>query len=145
MIPLGSCTMKLNAASEMLPITWPEFYRLHPFAPVDQTQGYQQIFRELETALAAHHRLRGGLAAAELRRAGRVRGPAWSSARITATAARRTATSCLIPASAHGTNPASAVMAGMRVVVVASTPKGNIDVDDLRSKAEAAQGAARGA
>ena len=73
MIPLGSCTMKLNAASEMLPITWPEFSKLHPFAPVEQTAGYQQIFRELEAALCDDHRLRRCVAAAQLRRAGRVR------------------------------------------------------------------------
>ena len=73
MIPLGSCTMKLNAASEMLPVTWPEFSAMHPFAPVDQAQGYPQIFSELEAALCRDHRLRRGVAAAELRRAGRVR------------------------------------------------------------------------
>ncbi len=73
MIPLGSCTMKLNAASEMLPITWPEFSKPHPFVPVEQVAGYQQIFAELENALSTDHRLRRGLAAAELRRAGRVR------------------------------------------------------------------------
>ena len=121
MIPLGSCTMKLNAASEMLPITWPEFSKLHPFVPVEQMAGYQQIFRELEAALARDHRLRGRVAAAQLRRAGRVR-RADGDPRLPPRPRRaRRATSCLIPASAHGTNPASAVMAGMRVVVVAST------------------------
>ena len=73
MIPLGSCTMKLNAASEMLPITWPEFGELHPFAPVEQAAGYQQIFAELEADALRDHRLRRRVAAAELRRAGRVR------------------------------------------------------------------------
>ena len=124
MIPLGSCTMKLNAASEMLPITWPEFSKPHPFVPVEQTAGYQQIFRELEAALVRDHRLRRGVAAAELRRAGRVR-RADGHPRLPSRSRRRRARDVvLIPASAHGTNPASAVMAGMRVVVVASTQDG---------------------
>jgi glycine dehydrogenase len=135
MIPLGSCTMKLNAASEMLPITWPEFGNLHPFAPVDQTTGYQQVFRELESMLATIT----GLAAVSLQPNSGAQGEyagllvirAYHRAR--GEAARDVV---LIPASAHGTNPASGVMAGLRVVVVASTAEGNIDVDDLRKKAE---------
>jgi glycine dehydrogenase len=136
MIPLGSCTMKLNAASEMLPITWPEFSRLHPFAPVDQAEGYQQIFRELEAMLCAIT----GFAAVSLQPNSGAQGEFAGLMVIRAyhrergDAARNVV---LIPASAHGTNPASAVMAGMRVVVVSSTNEGNIDVEDLRAKAEA--------
>jgi glycine dehydrogenase len=135
MIPLGSCTMKLNAASEMLPITWPEFSRLHPFAPVDQAAGYQQIFRELEVMLCEIT----GFAAVSLQPNSGAQGEFAGLMVIRAYHLGRGDTSrdvVLIPASAHGTNPASAVMAGMRVVVVASTSEGNIDVDDLRAKAE---------
>ena len=135
MIPLGSCTMKLNAASEMLPITWPEFSRLHPFAPVDQAQGYQQVFRELESMLATIT----GFAAVSLQPNSGAQGEYAGLLVIRAYHRDRGDTArdvVLIPASAHGTNPASAVMAGMRVVVVASTSEGNIDVDDLRRKAE---------
>src|SRR5207247_201754 len=137
MIPLGSCTMKLNAASEMLPITWPEFSWLHPYAPVDQTQGYMEIFRELESMLAAIT----GFAAVSLQPNSGAQGEFAGLMVIRAyhrSLGDRGETSrdvVLIPASAHGTNPASAVMAGMRVVVVASTAEGNIDVDDLRVKA----------
>ena len=135
MIPLGSCTMKLNAASEMLPITWPEFSELHPFAPVDQTEGYQQVFRELEAMLAAIT----GFAAVSLQPNSGAQGELAGLMVIRAYHRDRGETArdvVLIPASAHGTNPASAVMAGMRVVVVASTSEGNIDVDDLRRRAE---------
>jgi glycine dehydrogenase len=134
MIPLGSCTMKLNGTTEMQPVTWPGFADIHPFAPLDQAEGYLELIHELEAmlgemtgydavslqpnagsqgelagllAIRAYHRSRGD----ELRDA------------------------CLIPASAHGTNAASAVMAGMRVVVVACDDRGNVDVDDFRSKA----------
>jgi len=136
MIPLGSCTMKLNAASEMLPITWGEFNKLHPFAPIAQTQGYQEIFKELETALAAIT----GFSAVSLQPNSGAQGEYTGLMVIRAYHLDRGSAHrdvVLIPASAHGTNPASAVMAGMRVVVVASTPEGNIDVDDLRAKAEA--------
>ena len=135
MIPLGSCTMKLNAAAEMMPVSWPEFSRLHPFVPIEQAEGYQAIFRELEQALAtitgfhsvslqpnsgaqgeyaglmvirAYHRSRGDL--------------------------KRNVV--LIPQSAHGTNPASASLAGMVVVIVACDDRGNVRLDDLRQKAE---------
>ncbi len=134
MIPLGSCTMKLNAASEMLPITWPEFAKLHPFAPVEQTGGYQDIFRELESALGAIT----GFAAVSLQPNSGAQGEFTGLMVIRAyhlskgDGARDVV---LIPASAHGTNPASAIMAGMRVVVVASTSEGNIDVEDLSRKA----------
>ena len=134
MISLGSCTMKLSAASEMLPITWPEFSNLHPFAPVGQTEGYQQILRELEAALAEIT----GFAAISLQPNSGAQGEFAGLMVIRAYHAERGESRrdvVLIPASAHGTNPASAVMAGMRVVVVASTPEGNIDVDDLRAKA----------
>jgi len=136
MIPLGSCTMKLNAASEMLPITWPAFSRLHPFVPADQAEGYHQIARDLEQYLCAIT----GFAAASLQPNSGAQGEfaglmviqAWHRDR--GDAHRKVV---LIPASAHGTNPASAAMAGMRVVVVATDAHGNIDVDDLKKKAEA--------
>ena len=136
MIPLGSCTMKLNATAEMMPITWPGFAKIHPFAPVEQTQGYQQLFNELESALAEIT----GFAAVSLQPnagsqgeyAGLLAIDAYHSSR---NEAHRNV--CLIPQSAHGTNPASAVMAGMKVVVVKTDENGNIQVDDLRAKAEA--------
>jgi glycine dehydrogenase len=135
MIPLGSCTMKLNAAAEMLPVSWPEFSRLHPFAPADQAAGYAQIFAELETALCQAT----GFAAVSLQPNSGAQGElagllvirAWHQSR-----GEGHRTVVLIPSSAHGTNPASAVMAGLRVVVVATDPRGYVDVDDLRKKAE---------
>jgi glycine dehydrogenase len=135
MIPLGSCTMKLNAASEMLPITWPEFGTLHPFVPVDQAAGYLEVFGELETMLAAIT----GFAAVSLQPNSGAQGEFAGLMVIRAYHHDRGQGArdvVLIPASAHGTNPASAVMAGMRVVVVASTSEGNIDVEDLERKAE---------
>ncbi|MFB3112633.1 MAG: glycine dehydrogenase (aminomethyl-transferring), partial [Gemmatimonadales bacterium] len=137
MIPLGSCTMKLNATSEMIPVTWLEFAGLHPFAPADQAEGYRQLFEELESQLAEIT----GFAAVSLQPnagsqgefAGLLAIHAYHEARGDADR-----TTCLIPQSAHGTNPASAVMAGMRVVVVRTDAEGNIDLDDLRTKAEAA-------
>ncbi|HEX7941250.1 MAG TPA: aminomethyl-transferring glycine dehydrogenase, partial [Gemmatimonadaceae bacterium] len=134
MIPLGSCTMKLNAASEMLPITWPEFSKPHPFVPVEQVAGYHQVFAELETALATLT----GFAAVSLQPNSGAQGEFAGLMVIRAFHRDRGDTHrdvVLIPASAHGTNPASAAMAGMRVVVVASTKDGNIDVADLRAKA----------
>jgi glycine dehydrogenase len=134
MIPLGSCTMKLNAASEMLPITWPEFSDLHPFAPVEQTQGYQQIFRELEAMLCRVT----GFAAMSFQPNSGAQGEFTGLMVIRAYLRDRgeaVRDVVLIPASAHGTNPASATMAGLRVVVVASAPTGDIDVEDLRGKA----------
>ncbi|HUR35078.1 MAG TPA: aminomethyl-transferring glycine dehydrogenase [Vicinamibacterales bacterium] len=135
MIPLGSCTMKLNAASEMLPITWPEFSKPHPFVPVEQVAGYQQIFAELENALARIT----GFAAVSLQPNSGAQGEFAGLMVIRAYHLDRGDAHrdvVLIPASAHGTNPASAVMAGMRVVVIASTAEGNIDVADLIAKAE---------
>src|SRR5256886_5024404 len=118
----------------MLPITWPEFSRLHPFAPVEQAEGYLQVFRELEAMLCAMT----GLAAVSLQPNSGAQGEFAGLMVIRAyhnDRGERARDVVLIPASAHGTNPASAVMAGMRVVVVASTSAGNIDVDDLRAKA----------
>ncbi len=136
MIPLGSCTMKLNATAEMFPITWPEFARIHPFAPRTQAAGYARIFADLERWLAEIT----GFAAVSLQpnagSAGEYAGllsiRGWHRSR--GQESRRV---CLIPVSAHGTNPASAVMAGMRVVPVACDAMGNIDVADLRAKAAA--------
>jgi len=134
MIPLGSCTMKLNAASEMLPITWGEFNKLHPFAPVEQTGAYQQVFAELEAMLCEIT----GFAAVSLQPNSGAQGEFAGLMAIRQYHHDRGDAHrdlVLIPASAHGTNPASAVMVGMHVVVVASTREGNIDVDDLRAKA----------
>ncbi len=140
MIPLGSCTMKLNAASEMLPILWPEFSRMHPFAPASQTQGYQQLIADVEKGLCActgydavslqpnagsQGEYAGLLAIREYHRS---RGEGNRNV-------------CLIPASAHGTNPASAQMVGMRVVVVKCDDAGNVDLDDLDGKLTKHQGA----
>lgn len=138
MIPLGSCTMKLNATAEMLPVTWPEFGQLHPFVPVEQAQGYKIMFDQLEAMLAeitgfdcislqpnagSQGEYAGLLVIRELHQH---RGDHHRNI-------------CLIPDSAHGTNPASAVMAGMKVVVVGCDHQGNIDVEDLRQKAETHQ------
>jgi glycine dehydrogenase len=134
MIPLGSCTMKLNATCEMIPVTWPEFGALHPFAPVEQTQGYQTLFRQLEQWLAEIT----GFAAVSLQPNAGSQGEyagllAIRNYHRAQGQAHRTA--CLIPLSAHGTNPASAVMAGFHVVPVACDANGNIDAADLRAKA----------
>jgi glycine dehydrogenase len=136
MIPLGSCTMKLNATAEMMPITWPLFNKIHPFAPVDQTAGYAQLFRELEADLAEIT----GFTAVSLQPNAGSQGEYSGLLAIAAYHESRGEAHrkvCLIPQSAHGTNPASAVMAGMTVVVVKTDPSGNIDVADLREKAEA--------
>ncbi len=135
MIPLGSCTMKLNATAEMIPITWPGFADIHPFAPADQTRGYALLVERLSAWLAAAT----GLAAVSLQPnagsqgeyAGLLAIRAWQQAR--GEGARDV---CLIPASAHGTNPASAAMAGLRVVVVACDRNGNVDLADLMAKAD---------
>lgn len=135
MIPLGSCTMKLNAATELLPVSWPEFANLHPFAPLDQTKGYQQIFRELSVWLSEIT----GFADCSLQPNSGAQGE--YAGLLTIRAYHRSRGDhhrniALIPSSAHGTNPASAVMAGMEVVVVKCDDDGNIDIDDLREKAE---------
>ncbi len=134
MIPLGSCTMKLNATTEMIPVTWPEFGKLHPFAPRDQAKGYGEMFSRLEAALAEIT----GFAAVSLQPNAGSQGEfagllvirAWQQAR-----GQGHRDICLIPQSAHGTNPASAVMAGYTVVVVKTDARGNIDVADLRARA----------
>jgi glycine dehydrogenase len=135
MIPLGSCTMKLNATSEMIPVTWPEFGRIHPFAPADQTKGYAQLYKDLESWLASIT----GFAAVSLQPNAGSQGEYAGLLAIRAYHASRGEshrTICLIPDSAHGTNPASAVIAGMKVVPVACTQMGNIDIDDLRTRAQ---------
>jgi glycine dehydrogenase len=135
MIPLGSCTMKLNAAAEMLPVSWPEFARLHPFVPPEQAQGYQVIFRELGQWLSEIT----GFAAISFQPNAGSQGEYTGLLVIRKYHEERGSghrTVCLIPQSAHGTNPASAVMAGLEVVVVACDASGNIDVGDLRAKAE---------
>jgi glycine dehydrogenase len=134
MIPLGSCTMKLNATAEMYPITWTEFGRLHPFAPADQTEGYREMFAGLEAAL----REITGFAAISLQPNAGSQGEFAGLLTIRAYHASRgeeRRNVCLIPQSAHGTNPASAVMAGLRVVVVKTDADGHMDLDDLRAKA----------
>jgi glycine dehydrogenase len=134
MIPLGSCTMKLNAATELLPLTWPEFAGIHPFVPAEQAMGYFIIFRELEKALCTLT----GFASASLQPNSGAQGEFAGLLVIRAYhhdhgQPQRVVT--LIPSSAHGTNPASAVMAGMNVVVVGCDTEGNIDANDLRVKA----------
>jgi len=134
MIPLGSCTMKLNAATELLPVSWPEFADIHPFAPGNQTEGYQQIFRELEAWLSEIT----GFAACSLQPNSGAQGEYSGLLTIRAYHESRGDSHrniALIPSSAHGTNPASAVMAGMDVVVVQCDQQGNIDVADLEAKA----------
>ncbi len=135
MTPLGSCTMKLNAATEMIPVSWPEFAGLHPFAPPEQAAGYAQVFDELSDAL----RRMTGFAATSLMPNSGAQGELTGLLVIRAYQAskgegRRNV--ALIPSSAHGTNPASAVMAGLTVVVVKCDDLGNIEVADLRAKAE---------
>ncbi|MGB0910927.1 MAG: aminomethyl-transferring glycine dehydrogenase [Nitrospirales bacterium] len=135
MIPLGSCTMKLNATVEMIPVTWPEFGRLHPFAPQEQTSGYQKVFQQLEEWLAEI----SGFASVSLQPNAGSQGEYAGLMVIRAYHERRGNTQrniCLIPVSAHGTNPASAVIAGMKVVPVVCDQQGNIDIDDLKAKSE---------
>ena len=134
MIPLGSCTMKLNATAEMLPVTWPEFGRLHPFAPAEQTQGYLALFQQLESWLADIT----GFAAISLQPNAGSQGEYAGLMVIRAYLRHRGETQrdvCLIPVSAHGTNPASASMCGMTVVPVACDQRGNVDLTDLEAKA----------
>ena len=135
MIALGSCTMKLNAATELIPVTWPEFGQIHPFVPVDQVEGYQQIFAELEHYLCEAT----GFTACSLQPNSGAQGEYTGLMTIAAYHKDRGddhRNIALIPSSAHGTNPASAVMAGMKVVVVKCDGDGNIDVNDLMAKAE---------
>lgn len=135
MISLGSCTMKLNAAAEMLPLSWFKWGKIHPFAPLKQAQGYLTVLKELEDMLSEIT----GFAATSLQPNSGAQGEYAGLMVIKAYHESRGEghrNICLIPSSAHGTNPASAVMAGMQVVVTKSTDKGNIDVNDLREKAE---------
>jgi glycine dehydrogenase len=135
MIPLGSCTMKLNATAEMLLITLPEFGQLHPFVPLDQSLGYKELFRRLEEWLSKIT----GFPAVSLQPNSGAQGEYTGMLVIRAYHQARGETErniCLIPSSAHGTNPASAVLAGMEVIVVACDDNGNIDVEDMRAKAE---------
>ncbi len=135
MIPLGSCTMKLNAAVEMFPISWPEFGAIHPFVPADQAEGYKELINQLEKDLCE---ITGFAAISFMPNSG----ASGEYAGLSTIAAYHKSRGeghrniCLIPSSAHGTNPASSVMAGMKVVVTKCDENGNIDLDDLRAKAE---------
>ncbi|MEG1456159.1 MAG: glycine dehydrogenase (aminomethyl-transferring), partial [Comamonas sp.] len=134
MIPLGSCTMKLNATSEMIPITWPEFANMHPFAPADQLQGYALLDAQLREWLCQAT----GYAGISLQPNAGSQGEYAGLLAIKAYHASKGESHrniCLIPSSAHGTNPATANMAGMRVVVTACDARGNVDIEDLRAKA----------
>ncbi|HZF84257.1 MAG TPA: aminomethyl-transferring glycine dehydrogenase [Burkholderiaceae bacterium] len=135
MIPLGSCTMKLNATSEMIPITWPEFANVHPFAPAEQLAGYRQLDEQLRAWLCEATGYAGislqPNAGSQGEYAGLLAIQAWHASR--GEAHRKV---CLIPSSAHGTNPASAQMAGMQVVVTACDSQGNVDIDDLKRACE---------
>ncbi|GAB1405731.1 hypothetical protein MASR1M74_29130 [Lentimicrobium sp.] len=134
MIPLGSCTMKLNAAAELFVLSWPEFNSLHPFAPAEQAEGYEELIKNLDRDLSEIT----GFKAMSFQPNSGASGEYTGLLVIKAYHESRGETQrdvCLIPASAHGTNPASAAMAGMKVVVVKSDEQGNIDLDDLRNKA----------
>jgi glycine dehydrogenase len=135
MIPLGSCTMKLNATAEMIPVTWAEFANIHPFAPIDQTQGYQILFQQLEEWLAEITGFDGISLQPNAGSQGEYTG-LLVIRQYHADRGEAHRTICLIPESAHGTNPASAVMAGMKVVAIACDKDGNIDIADLQAKAE---------
>ena len=133
MIPLGSCTMKLNATSEMIPITWPEFADIHPFCPADQRQGYAELDEQLRAWLCAATGYAGislqPNAGSQGEYAGLLAIQAWHASR-----GESHRTICLIPSSAHGTNPASAQMAGLQVVVTKCDENGNVDIADLRAR-----------
>ena len=135
MIPLGSCTMKLNATAEMLPISWPEFSEIHPFVPADQATGYHELIADLSRKLCAIT----GYDAISMQPNSGAQGEYAGLLAIRAYHLSRGEGHrdiCLIPSSAHGTNPASAQMCGMSVVVVGADRNGNIDIDDFRAKAE---------
>ena len=135
MIPLGSCTMKLNATTEMIPVTWPEFGKLHPFAPGEQVLGYRQLIAELEAALCEITGFSGVSVQPNAGSQGEYAGLLVIRAYHQAQGQGHRDI-CLIPSSAHGTNPASSVMAGMKVIVVRCDERGNIDMEDLRAKAK---------
>lgn len=134
MIPLGSCTMKLNATTEMIPVTWPEFGRIHPFAPADQVKGYQVLVKDLERLLSEITGFEGISLQPNAGSQGEFAGLLVIH-KYFEKKHQSHRDICLIPSSAHGTNPASSVMAGMKVVVVACDEKGNISLDDLKAKA----------
>ena len=136
MIPLGSCTMKLNATVEMIPISWPEFNTIHPFAPVEQTKGYQLVINELEEMLSKITGFNAVSFQPNSGAQGEYAGLLSIQEYHKSKKSKRDI--CLIPESAHGTNPASAIMAGLKVVIVKCDRHGNIDYDDLKSKAEKA-------
>ena len=134
MIPLGSCTMKLNATAEMIPVTWPEFANIHPYAPVEQTKGYLELIAKLEDMLCQCT----GYAAVSIQPNAGAQGEfagLLAISRFHKSRGEHDRDVCLIPSSAHGTNPASAAMAGMKVVVVKCDADGNVDLDDLQAKA----------
>ncbi len=135
MIPLGSCTMKLNAASEMIPISWPEFANIHPFAPIDQAKGYTKMIKQFATYLEEITGFDSITFQPNSGAAGEYAGLSVIMAYHKSRGEEHRNT-CLIPSSAHGTNPASAVMAGMKVIIVKSLDNGEIDIEDLRAKAE---------
>ena len=142
MIPLGSCTMKLNATTEMAAVTWPEFGQLHPFCPPDQAEGYRELITSLEAWLAEIT----GYDRVSLQPNAGSQGELAGLLAISAYHASRGEPArdvCLIPSSAHGTNAASAVMAGMRVVVVACDDDGNVDVEDLRPRSRSTRATCR--
>ncbi len=135
MIPLGSCTMKLNAVSEMMPVSWPEFTDIHPFVPVSQAEGYHAVLTEMEEILSKITGFAGMTFMPNSGAAGEYTGLLVIRAYLKSRGEQHRDV-CLIPASAHGTNPASAVMAGFRVMVVKTDAQGNIDLEDLRRKAD---------
>ena len=135
MIPLGSCTMKLNAATTMIPVSWPEFTDIHPFVPQNQAVGYKEIIDEMERVLCEITGFEGITFQPNSGAAGEYTGLKIIR-RYLVSKGEEQRNICLIPASAHGTNPASAVMAGMKVVVVNTDENGNVDINDLRDKAE---------
>jgi glycine dehydrogenase len=135
MIPLGSCTMKLNSAAEMMPLSWPEISRLHPFAPSDQSQGYREMFAELEAWLAECTGFAGVSLQPNAGSQGEYAG-LLAILRYLEAQGQNARRVCLIPVSAHGTNPASAVMCGFKVVPVLCDTNGNVSLDDLRAKVE---------
>ena len=135
MIPLGSCTMKLNAATEMIPVTWPEFSNIHPFAPEDQTLGYRKLIDELEHWLCTLTGYDGISLQPNAGSQGEFAG-LMAIRQFHKANGEQNRDICLIPSSAHGTNPASAIMAGMKVVVVSCDKNGDIDIDDLNKKAK---------
>jgi len=139
MISLGSCTMKLNATSEMIPITWPEFSNIHPFAPLDQVKGYHELIEDLNKDLAEITGFAAVSAQPNSCATGEFAG-LLTIKRYLESIGEGHRNVCLIPKSAHGTNPASASMAGMKVVVVDNDDEGNCDIDDLRSKIDKHEG-----